>query len=72
MTTHMGIERLREMSLSQYCLGLAAFCIIFWSVVLLRLLTGMSWVEISIIVSALIILALALIWSIREVKRLTD
>jgi len=68
---HLSLEKLREMSLAQYFLGLAAFSAIFWGVVLLRFFTEMSWLEISVIVSTLIILTLALVWSIREVKRLS-
>ena len=58
------------MSLAQYFLGLAAFSTIFWTVVLLRFLTGLSWLEITILVGTLVILTAALVWSLSEIKRL--
>ena len=70
MPTHLRLERLRTMSLAQYFLGLAAFSTIFWTVVLLRFLTGLSWLEITILVGTLVILTAALVWSLSEIKRL--
>jgi drug/metabolite transporter (DMT)-like permease len=68
---HLKLEGLRTMSLSQFFLVMAAISIIVLGGFLLNAISKLSVAESLIVVSTPVILTLALIWSVCEIKRLS-
>jgi hypothetical protein len=70
MPAHLKLEGLRMMSLSLFFLVVTAVSIIVLGGYLLNAISALSLPASVIIVSTPIILILALIWSVCEIKRL--
>jgi uncharacterized membrane-anchored protein len=70
MPAHLKLEGLRMMSLSLFFLVVTAVSVIVLGGYLLNAISEMSLLAAVIIVSTPVILTLALIWSVCEIKRL--
>jgi uncharacterized membrane-anchored protein len=71
MPAHLKLEALRMMSLSQFFLVVAAVSIIVLGGYVLNAISKLSVAESVIIVGTPVILTLALIWSVVQIKRLS-